>query len=175
MEEQPWAWPLDGLYHSLKDMMSGLIKDTMNGCFGLIDGVTNIANTEMAKTPANYNPGIFNIVKQISENVIIPIGAVILTYIVLYEFITAIMDKNNFHEFDTSIFFRFIIKTAIAVYFMANIFTIVNAFFDLGTYIVTNTTAQFNSTNTLQAAMTGASECINVLGLGTLFSMLIPI
>lgn len=175
MEEQPWGWPLTDLYNSLCDMLRNLIKGTMEGCFGLIDGVTEIANTEMAKTPATYDTNIFDIVKRISETVIIPIGAVILTYIVLYEFITAIMDKNNFHEFDTSIFFRFIIKTGIAVYFMANIFTIVNAFFDLGTYIVTNTTNEFKDANTLAAAMAGCSGCIDTLGLGTLFSMLIPI
>lgn len=60
------------------------------------------------------------------------IATVILTYVVLLDFMQGVMEKNNFHDFDTSVFIRWIIKTTVAIYLVTNATTIVNAFFDVG-------------------------------------------
>ncbi len=101
-----WAWPLDGLYDSFRQVAYNLVMSSLDGSFKMIDGVTAEANAELKKTPLEYQATIFNTVDTVAKKVIMPIATVILTYVVLLDFMQGVMDKNSFHDFDTSIFLR---------------------------------------------------------------------
>lgn len=173
--EKPWGWPLEGLYNSMRNMFYKLICSILDGAFGLIDGVVATANTELSKTPSSYNSTVFNLMTTVSHNVIIPIATVILSYVVIYDLITMLMEKNNFHDFDTSLFFRWLLKTGVALLFLSNADTIVNAFFDLGSVIVSNLNSTSSAvTGTMSDASAELGEQLTMFGIGTYISMLIP-
>lgn len=179
--ETPWSWPLDGLYESIRTLLFSMVQMFMSCAFGLLDNGMSYAQTELGYSPANYggNSGlgatIFAMVDRISESVILPIATIVFTYIVIYEFITMVIDKNNFHDFDTSIFIRWIFKTAVGVYFLSNCSTIVNAFFDMGTTITNKLTGEINGgTGTWADVTAGFYDKINGFGIANLLGMLIP-
>ena len=86
---------------------------------------------EVSKTPSTWNSGIFRMVEGLSESVIVPVAGMIITFVLCYELISMVMDKNNMHEFDTSLFFRYLFKAAIAVWILGNTFDITMAVFDV--------------------------------------------
>ena len=101
------------------------------------DKVSTIAG-EVSKTPSTWNNGIFNLIQNLSQNVMVPIGGMIISFVLVYELINLIIDKNNMHEIDTSLFIRFFMKACIAVSLLSQTFDIVMAVFDVGSHIVTN-------------------------------------
>ena len=179
--EDVWAWPLDGIYQAIRTMLFSMVQMFMSCAFGLLDTGMGYAQTELGYTPQDYGGEgglggtIFAMVDRVSENIILPIGTIVFTYIVIYEFITMVIDKNNFHDFDTSIFIRWLFKTAVGVYFLSNCSTIVNAFFDLGTTLTNNLTSEINSgTGTWADVTAGFYDKINGFGIANLLGMLIP-
>ena len=77
---------------------------------------------EVSKTPSTWNSGVFSMVRTLSENVIVPIAGMIISFVLVYELITMVMDKNNMHDFDTGLFFRFLFKACIAVMLLSQTF-----------------------------------------------------
>lgn len=179
--EQPWGWPMDGIYESIRYMVFSLVKWMMEGSFGLMDTASSYATSELTQTPSDYGTSgaaIFNVVEAVSKNVILPIATIILTYIVIYELITMVMEKNNFHDFDTSVFFRWIVKTTVGIYFLTNSSTIINAFFDLGSKMASDLTATVDAGletgGTFDSIVNVFVDSVKTFGIGTFISMLIP-
>ena len=87
-------------------------------------------------TPADWNSSIFDMIRNLSETVIVPIAGIILTFVMCYELIQLIIEKNNLHDFDTWIFFKWIFKTFCAVLIVTNTWNIVMAVFDVAQNVV---------------------------------------
>lgn len=49
-------------------------------------------------TPQGWNSGIFNMIKNLSDSVILPIAGLILAFVMTLELIQLITDKNNMHD-----------------------------------------------------------------------------
>ena len=123
---QEWFQELliDGIISNLTGMF-----DTLNTKVGEIAG-------EVGMTPSAWNSGIFNMVRSLSETVIVPIASIVLTFVMCYELIQLIVEKNNLHDFDTWIFFKWIFKTFCAVLIVTNTWNIVMAVFDVAQSVV---------------------------------------
>ena len=115
---------IDGIISNLTGMF-----DTLNTKVGEIAG-------EVGMTPAAWNSSIFNMIRNLSETVIVPIAGIILTFVMCYELIQLIIEKNNLHDFDTWIFFKWIFKTFCAVLIVTNTWNIVMAVFDVAQNVV---------------------------------------
>ena len=89
-----------------------------------------------ARPPAGWNAGIFNMIRSLSENVIVPIAGVIITFVMCYELIQLVIEKNNLHDLDTWIFFKWIFKTFVAVLLVTNTWNIVMGVFDVTQSVV---------------------------------------
>ena len=70
-------------------------------------------------------------IKTLSENVIVPIAGLVITYVLCYELISMIIDKNNLHELDTFMFFKWFFKAWVAVFIVTHTFDITMAVFDV--------------------------------------------
>lgn len=131
---------MDGILESISDAIHDFFVDICDELFIGIFNDTNAAvgriGKEVALTPSSWNPGIYNMIKNLSTNVIIPIAGLIITFVVCYELITAITEKNNMHDVDTFIFFKFIFKAAIAVMLLSHTFEITMGIFDVGQWVV---------------------------------------
>ena len=116
-----------------------LVDGIMSNLGGLFDNV-NAQVGEIAVTvgtpPAQWHPGVFSMIQQLSETVVLPIAGIVLTFVATYELIQLIIDRNNLHEIDTWIFFKWVFKTGLAVVILSNTFTTVMAVFDVAQSVV---------------------------------------
>ena len=100
---------MDGILQQITDWLKEmLVEAIMGNLSGLFDSVNNQVGTiaaDVGMTPVNFSPGVFALIRNISENVIIPIAGLILTFIVCHELIQLIIDHNNLANFETRIFF----------------------------------------------------------------------
>ena len=118
-----------------------LIYGIMGNLGGLFDNVNSRVG-EIAITvgtpPAAWQPGVFSLIRNLSETVVLPIAGIVITFLATYELIQLIVDRNNLNEIDTWIFFKWIFKTFIAVLILSNTFNIVMAVFDVAQHVVSN-------------------------------------
>lgn len=120
----------------LKEMFVSGIMDNVNGMFDNVNSkVAEIAG-QVGATPQGWNGGIYNMIRNLSDNVILPIAGVILAFVMTLELIQLITDKNNMHDVDTWMFFKWIFKTACAVLIVTNTWNIVMAVFDVAQSVV---------------------------------------
>ncbi len=133
---------MDAILTQIADWLKGLLIDgIMSNLSGMFDSVNQQVSdvaTQVGTTPANFSPGVFGLVRNVSESVIIPIAGLILTFIACYELIQLIIDHNNLANFETWIFFKWVFKTTVAVYLISNCFTITMAVFDVAQHVVSS-------------------------------------
>ena len=120
----------------LKEMLVSAIMGNLSGMFESVNHQVGEIATSVGMTPANFSPGVFAMVRNISESVIIPIAGLILTFIACYELIQMIIDHNNLANFETWIFFKWVFKTFAAVMLITNTFNITMAVFDVAQHVI---------------------------------------
>ena len=120
----------------------------VDACGGMFIGIFDDANAavgdigkEVAKTPSQWNSSVFSLVQSLSNNVIIPIAALIITGIFCYELITTITEKNNMHDIESFVFFKYFLKSCLAVVLLSHTFEITLAIFDVGQWVVNQSSA----------------------------------
>ena len=126
------------------DLIGEWIKGILiDGIMGNLSGLFNTVNTKVGEiasdvgsTPQDWNGGIFSMLQNLSETVIVPIAAAILALVMCYELIDMIVEKNNMHDFDSSMFFRWIFKSAFAILIVTNTWNIVMGVFDATQQVV---------------------------------------
>ena len=153
-------------------LVSGIISN-LSGLFDSINTrVADVAST-VGKTPQAWNGSIFNMIRNLSENVVVPIAGIILTFVVCLELIQLLIDRNNMHDFDTFIFFKWIIKTFAAVTIVTNTWNIVMGVFDLAQHVVNEAAGVIIGDTALDVAslMTNMEAELNAMDIGPLFGL----
>lgn len=117
-------------------MLVGGIMDNLSGMFDSVNQQVGEIAVEVGMTPEAFSPGVFSMIRNVSESVIIPIAGLILTFIACYELIQMIIDHNNLNNFETWIFFKWIFKTFVAVMLITNTFNITMAVFDIANHVI---------------------------------------
>ena len=154
---------IDGIISNLTGMF-----DTLNTKVGEIAG-------EVGMTPAAWNSSIFNMIRNLSETVIVPIAGIILTFVMCYELIQLIIEKNNLHDFDTWIFFKWIFKTFCAVLIVTNTWSIVMGVFDVAQSVVNSASGVVagNASIDISSAIANITTELQATGLGDLFALML--
>lgn len=112
--------------------------DNISGLFDNVNAKVADISGQVGATPQAWNSGIFNMIRSLSENVILPIAGVILAIVMTMELIQLITDRNNLHDVDTWMFFKWIFKTACAVLIVTNTWNIVMGVFDVAQQVINN-------------------------------------
>ena len=120
----------------LKELLIEGIMGNLSGLFDTVNTRVGEIAVQVGTTPAAWNAGVFSLIRQISETVILPIAGVILTFVATYELIQMLIDRNNLHDIDTWLFFKWIFKTAAAILILSNTFNMVNAVFDVSQSVI---------------------------------------
>lgn len=164
---------LDKITDWIKDLLVSGIMDNLTGMFDSVNQqVGNIA-TQVGTTPADFSPGVFEMIRNISESVIIPIAGLILTFIACYELIQMIIDHNNLSNFETWIFFKWIFKTFVAVVLISNTFNITMAVFDVSQQVINSSAGIISSETAIDAsALETIQETLMEMDIGPLFGLL---
>lgn len=163
---------LDKITDWIKDLLVSGIMDNLTGMFDSVNQqVGNIA-TQVGATPADFSPGVFEMIRNISESVIIPIAGLILTFIACYELIQMIIDHNNLSNFETWIFFKWIFKTFVAVVLISNTFNITMAVFDVSQQVINSSAGIISSETAIDAsALETIQETLMEMDIGPLFGL----
>ena len=128
----------DWLTDWLKELLIEGIMGNLTGLFDTVNTRVGEIAVQVGTTPAAWNAGVFSLIRQLSETVILPIAGLILTFVATYELIQLIVEKNNLHDLDYWIFFKWIFKTACAMLILSNTFNIVMAVFDVSQSVIAN-------------------------------------
>lgn len=108
--------------------------------------------TQVGKTPQDWNGGIFTMIRNLSDNVIVPIAGMIITFVLCYELISMIMEKNNMHDIDTFMFFKYVFKMWVAVYLVTHTFDIAMAIFDVANHVVNRAGGIISGSTSIEVA-----------------------
>ena len=156
----------------LKEMLVDAIMGNLSGLFDSVNNQVGEIASDVGMTPANFSPGVFAMIRNISENVIIPIAGLILTFIVCHELIQLIIDHNNLANFETWIFFKWVFKTFVAVLLITNTFNITMAVFDVSQHVVNASAGIISGSTAVDAsALETMEETLNAMELGPLLGL----
>ncbi len=154
----------ENLTEWIKELLLGVIQNNLENMFADVNEKVGTIATEVGTTPQGWNSDVFNMVQSLSENVIVPIAGLVITFVLCYELITMITDRNNLHDLDTWIFFKWIFKAFIAVTIISNTWNIVMATFDVAQHMVNQASGVISSeasidiSSNIESMMLGIEE-----------------
>ena len=163
---------LDAIAEWLKELLISGIMGNLTGVFDSVNSRVGEIATDVGMTPASFSPGIFSMIRSVSETVIIPIAGLILTFIACYELIQLIIEHNNLSNFETWIIFKWIFKTFVAVTLISNCFNIVMAVFDVCQSVISQSGGIIGaSTSVSDEAIVAMEATLSTYGVGTLLGI----
>jgi hypothetical protein len=164
-----------GLFDAIADWFKGLLIDGIISNFTRMFDEVNTQIGEIAvnvgQTPAGWNAGIFNLIRTLSNTVIIPIAGMILTFILTYELITMVIEKNNMNDFETFVIFKWIFKTFVAVFILTNTFDIVMGVFGLAQNVVNGSAGIIQGSLNMNLALATLEDTLSTMGFGALLGL----
>ena len=122
----------------LKEVLISGIMENLTDLFATVNDQVGSIAADVAMTRANFSPGVYALIRNVSETVILPIAGILLTFICTYELIQMIIEHNHMANFEMFTLFKWIMKTFIAVTLISNTFDIVMAVFDVAEHVITN-------------------------------------
>lgn len=160
----------------LKEVIISFIMNQLTGLFDSINmQVGNVAE-QVGKTPQDFSPGVFSMIQNISETVVLPIAGIFLTFIACYELIQMITEYNNLANFETWIFFKWVFKTFAAVLLISNTFDIVMGVFELAQYAVNQASSVISGETDIDGEeLSSIEEKLNEMEIGPLLGLLVQV
>ena len=168
---------------NILDIIKDWIKEILRECImGNLDGMFDQINNEVGEvaanvgtTPAAWNAGVFSMIRNLSDNVVVPVAGMIITFVLCYELISMLMEKNNFHDFETFAIYKWAIKAFIAVYLVTHTFDITMAIFELAQNVVQQSAGIITGTTSIDFATVigDVATQLEAMELGELFGLLV--
>ena len=169
---------MDSILQSIEDwfrelLVSGIMSNLTN-TFDTVNAQVGQIATEVGQTPANFSPAVYNMIRNLSENVIMPIAGLILTFIACYELIQLVIGHNNLANFETWIFWKWIFKTFVAVTLITNTMNITMAVFDVAQHVVSQAGGIIGSSTAIDASTLATMQTtLEAMDIGSLLSILL--
>lgn len=157
----------------LKELLIGSIMSNLTGLFDNVNRqVAGIADN-VGATPQAWNGGVFGMIRNLSDNVILPIAGVILALVATLELIQMIVDRNNMHDMDTFMLAKWVFKTACAVVIVTNTWNIVMAVFDVAQSVVSRASGLVIADTDIRidSVIVGLEAKLAEMELGALFGL----
>lgn len=167
---------MDSILQSIEDwfrelLVSGIMSNLTN-TFDTVNAQVGQIATEVGQTPANFSPAVYNMIRNLSENVIMPIAGLILTFIACYELIQLVIGHNNLANFETWIFWKWIFKTFVAVTLITNTMNITMAVFDVAQHVVSQAGGLISGSTAVDASTLATMQsALEAMDIGPLLSI----
>jgi hypothetical protein len=157
----------------LKEILVGGIMNNLSGMFDNVNTQVGQIASQVGTTPQAWNTGIYNMIRTLSENVMMPIAGLILAFVMTLELIQIITDKNNLHDIESAVFFRWIFKTACAILIVTNTWNIVMGIFDVAQSVVNSAAGIIVSDTSIDISSVTANlqTRLMAMDLGPLFGL----
>lgn len=148
----------DWITEWLKELLISGILGNLGGLFDNVNNQVGEIAVTVGMTPGAFNPGVFALIRTLSETVVLPVAGLLLTFVMTWELIQLIIDQNNLHQVDTWIFFKWVFKTMIAVLILSNTFNIVMGIFDVAQHVVNSAAGVIAGSTDVTPGMMAALE-----------------
>ena len=163
---------LEQLTEYLKGILVSGIMDNLTSTFNNLNSKLGEVTSNLAQSPSDFQPSVFNLIKTLSENVIMPIAGIILTFIACYELIQLVIAHNNLANFETWIFFKWVFKTFVAVELITHTFDITMAIFDVAQHVISQSGGIIADSTTVDASdLANMQTTLEGMDLGPLFAI----
>ena len=162
---------LNTLTEWLKELLAGAIASNLTGMVDSVNTKVGDIAAQVGQTPQGWNSGIFSMIQNLSNNVILPIAGIILALVMTMEFIRIIMDKNNMHDFDTWSILMWGFKTAGAILIVSNTWNIVMAVVDVSQTVVNNAAGMIVGNTDIELVTEGLEETLMAMELSSLIGL----
>ena len=153
------------------EMMINGIKSNFTGMFDEVNSKVGEIASQVGQTPDGWNSSIFSLIRTLSETAVIPVAGMIMTFILCYELIHLVIERNNMHDFESFIFFKWLFKTFCAVYILTNTFDIVMGIFSLAQNVVNSSAGIIGSSLDINVALTDLDTQLAAMGTGELIGL----
>ena len=163
----------DKITEWLKEMLVGGIVSNLSSMFDATNEKVAEISGQVGLTPQAWNGGIFNMIQNLSETVIVPIAGAILAFVMTLELIQLITDKNNLNDVDTWMFFKWAFKSAAAILIVTNTWNIVMGVFDAAQSVVASAAGVVVGDTSIDVStiMVDMEERLMEMDLGPLFGL----
>lgn len=155
----------------IKTLFTDSITSNYTEMFVSVNEEVGKVATQVGASPFDWNSEIYGMIRSLSETVIIPIAGIVLTFVLCYELMQMILQKNNMAEFDISSIYKWMMKTFIAVYILTNTFDIVMAVFDIAQTVVNQSAGLIQGSLDAAVAMDDLEEYMEAMSVGELFGL----
>ena len=164
---------INALTDWLKEMLVGGIMSNLSGMFDSVNQQVADISVQVGQTPQGWNGSIFNMIQNLSETIIIPIAGAILAFVMTLELIQLIVEKNNLHDVDTWMFFKWVFKSAAAILIVTNTWNLVMGVFDVAQSVVAQAAGIIGSDASIDIStvMTDMETRLMEMDLGPLFGL----
>ena len=164
---------LDALTDWLKEMLVGGIMSNLSGMFDSVNQQVGDIATQVGQSPQGWNGSIFSMIQNLSNSIMVPIAGVILAIVMTMELIQMITDKNNLHDVDTWMIFKWVFKSAVAIIIVSNTWNIVMGVFDMAQNVVAQAAGIIGSDASIDisSVMTDMESRLMDMDLGPLFGL----
>lgn len=165
---------VDKIKDMLKEILIGNITANFESMFGEINNKIGSIATDVGQTPMGWNKEVYNYIKNINDDVIIPIAGLIITAVLCIELIQMVMERNNMQDADSFELYKYVIKAFVAVYLASHAFEFSMAVFDVAQTLVNKAAGVVGASTTFTSEELLASiETLKELDLGKLFGLVI--
>ena len=129
----------------MRNLLTGMVSSNLTTMYTDVNEKTGQIAAQVGQTPQGWNGNIFSMIQNLSDSVIVPIAGMIITFVLCYELISMLTEKNNMHDIDTWMFFKYFFKMWVAVWIVSHTFTITMAVFDVGQNVVSRAAGVISS------------------------------
>lgn len=166
---------MDFIWDAIKDLLKEIINSNLENMFTDVNNNVSTIAAQVGTTPQGWNSSIFNMIRNLSDTVVLPIAGLILTFVLCYELITMVTEKNNMHDVDTFMFFKYIFKCGIAVYLVSHTFDITMAIFDVAQTIINSASGAISHDThiDISSALTNLGATMDGMGIGDLMLLVL--
>ena len=166
---------MDFIWDAIKDLLKEIINSNLENMFTDVNNNVSTIAAQVGTTPQGWNSSIFNMIHNLSDTVVLPIAGLILTFVLCYELITMVTEKNNMHDVDTFMFFKYIFKCGIAVYLVSHTFDITMAIFDVAQTIINSASGAISHDThiDISSALTNLGATMDGMGIGDLMLLVL--
>ena len=162
----------DWLTDWLKELLISGIMGNLSGLFDNVNAQVGEIAVQVGTTPAAWHAGVFSLIRQLSETVIVPIAGLVLAFVMTLEFIQMIIERNNLHDFDISNIYKWMFKTSCAILILSNTFNIVMAVFDVSQSVIAQSAGLIQgSTDITPDMLTQLETTLEGMDLGPLLGL----
>ena len=165
----------DAIEEWMRDLLTGMVTSNLTTMFTDVNEKTGEIATQVGMTPQGWNSSIYNMVQSLSNSVIVPIAGIIITMVLCYELISMLTERNNLHDVDTWMFFKYFFKLWVAVFLVSNTWTITMAVFDVGQSVVNSAAGTISGSTAIDISSftSTISTTMESMELGELFVLML--